>query len=83
MTELECDAVSLDISNERDIAALVKLIRSGEFGLTSHQAVMINLLWSLHEFTHEVEQGDLQIAEEEVEEIIEGLPTSYEEETDE
>ncbi len=70
--------ISLDLSDERDLAIAVKYIRNGDSGLVSHQTLMINLIWSVHEFAQEADPDEIEITDQEANEIIEQLPTSLE-----
>lgn len=76
---MSSDRQRTPISRE-DAALLIHEIRSGDAGAVSHKTLAINLVWSFYDLSQEVDFSKYDLTDEEVDEIIESVPTSFDEE---
>lgn len=67
--------------SKRDAAVLIQSVRDAD-GSTAIQTAAVNLIWSFYEMSRDGDFSDVDLSGEEVEEVLEEFPTTYDDETE-
>lgn len=70
----------MNLESKRDVARIIVKIREEGRSESAAGAAFVNMIWSLHDLAKDVDLDDVDLTDEEVDLVLQELPTSYERE---